>query len=122
MTMLQDVLALRSALPDYTHAAIRLGKVDGAGGQRTAEADLTRQTDALSELLDRLQIAAEALTEEGAEDRWHRAVLRRHMAVQGLEDPTWANLSAAEKAVLRAADDEVLAASERQLPPAMRAA
>ncbi|MER7280510.1 hypothetical protein ABT369_39335 [Dactylosporangium sp. NPDC000244] len=55
------------------------------------------------------QIRAKWCAEEAADSRRHRAILRRHMAVHGLEDPTWANLSEREKAVLRAADAEALA-------------
>lgn len=62
------------------------------------------------------------LREEETEDRWHRAVLRRHLAAHGLEDPTWRNLSEQEKAVLRARDERVLAESGRRLPGGMWAA
>jgi len=38
----------------------------------------------------------------------HVARLRRFMPKHGLEDPTWANLSESNKAVLRAADEKTL--------------
>lgn len=53
--------------------------------------------------------ALEDAAEDLADYRRHVATLRHHMAQHGLEDPTWRNLSEREKAVLRAADDEVLA-------------
>ncbi len=77
---------------------------------------------ALVPSIHRMVDEIESLREQHDDDRWHRAVLRRHMAANGLEDPTWRNLSVREKAVLRAADEKVLAESGRRLPGGMSAA
>lgn len=74
--------------------------------------------DPFEAIEDALVGAAEA----HEDDRWHRAVLRRHMAANGLEDPTWRNLSEREKQVLRDADERVIAESGRRLPVGMSAA
>jgi hypothetical protein len=121
------------ALPDQgdpedayamVRASYRVGNTAGQGGMRMVgvQAD---EPDSLAIVTAEMvgpTRELERFREEAAEDRWHRAVLRRHMAAHGLEDPTWAGLSEREKQVLRAADAEVLAASPRRLPTGMDAA
>jgi hypothetical protein len=88
--------------------------------QRSAENLLAFQ-DAVQEAL-RTEDAGNVLDAiewwrgEIANARWHRAVLRRHLAEHGLDDPTWASLSEDEKAALRATDAELLASLARRLP------
>ncbi|GGM52734.1 hypothetical protein ACFFX1_55380 [Dactylosporangium sucinum] len=74
---------------------------------------------ALPVLAAELRFARQLSAEVDADAHRHRAILRRLMAAHGLEDPTWAGLSEREKAVLRAADEQMLAGSPRRLPTGM---
>jgi hypothetical protein len=86
------------------------------------EALRTEEAGHVLDAIERLKVAVDLAAEGETEDRWHRALLRRHMAEHGLEDPTWAGLSGQEKSVLRTADGKVLAGSLRRLPTGMDAA
>lgn len=110
----------------YAGIPVRRNLFECDDWQRLAE-DLMAFQDAVQEALRTEEAgdvlpAIERLREYEVEGCRHRALLRRLLAEHGLEDPTWAGLSGREKAVLRDADEKVLAGAERRLPTGRDAA